>query len=338
MLSEDDLELLDALQVNPRASWTLIGQVLGIDPVTAARRWARLRESGMAWVSVTLGPHELDQLCVAVVEVQCEPGANAAIAATLARWDCAVTVQHVAGTHDLFVVLVASDFATMSGLSLVDLPAVRGVTRIRSHFVTRLFATGRWRLHALNKEQVRRLREAYPQRSGERARPFGPSDRALFRELSTDGRRTCAEVGERVGLSARTVQRRLTALMARRELAFRCDVARTLLGWPSSAVLWLNVPDARIEEAGRVLGRRPEVRTCAAVADERNLLLTIGLRHVADLHEHITGILQDAPYARIMDRNVVLRQEKLYGRILDRSGRAVDALPIDPWTAPASVC
>ncbi|WP_039937776.1 MULTISPECIES: Lrp/AsnC family transcriptional regulator [Streptomyces] len=332
MLSEIDLQLLDALQVNPRASWTLIGRVLEIDPVTAARRWARLRENGLAWVSVAFGPHEAGQLCVVVVEVECERGASAAVAAAMARWNSALTVQYTAGRQDLWALLVTADFPTMSQLLLVGLPELEGVARSRSYFVTRLFeATGRWRLHVLGPGQVRRLREAYPERSSEGARPFGATDRAMFRELSTDGRRTHAEVGETLGVSARTVQRRLNALMSRREVAFRCDVARGLVGWPSSAVIWLNVPEDRLDEAGRVLGRRSEVRTCLAIADERNLMLSIGLRQISDLHGHIVQILHDVPYARILDRNIVLRQEKLYGRILDATGRAVEAVPIDPW-------
>lgn len=334
MLSEEDLALLDALQVNPRASWALVGQVLEVDPVTAARRWARLHKEGMAWVSVTLGPHETGQLSLAVVEVQCERGMNAVVAAALARSVSVVSVEHVAGAYDLSAVIIAADFPALSELLLVGLPSLAGVARIRSYFVTRLFeATGRWRLHVLGQNQVRQLREAYPQVSADRARSLGTTDRALFRELSTDGRRSYAEVGDVLNVSGRTVQRRLTALMARRELAFRCDVARVLTGWPSSALLWLNVPDDRIDEAGRVLGRRPEVRTCAALADERNLLLTIGLRQVSDLHEHITRIRRDAPYARIIERNIVLRQEKLYGRILAPDSRALEAVPIDPWAS-----
>ncbi|GLZ30945.1 AsnC family transcriptional regulator [Lentzea sp. NBRC 105346] len=332
MLSETDLQLLDALQVNPRASWTLIGRVLEIDPVTAARRWARLQENGLAWVSVAFGPHEAGQLCVVVVEIECERGASTAVAAAIARWNSVLTVQYTAGRQDLWALLVTSDFATMSQLLLVGLPRLDGVARTRSYFVTRMFeATGRWRLHVLGRQQVHRLREAYPERSSERARPFGPTDRAMFRELSIDGRRTHAELGEVLGMSARTVQRRLTALMSRREVAFRCDVARSSVGWPSAAVIWLHVPEDRLDEAGRVLGRRPEVRTCAAIADERNLLLSIGLRQVSDLHRQIVQILHAVPYAKILDRSVVLRQEKLYGRILDTAGRAVEAVPIDPW-------
>ena len=42
-------------------------------------------------------------------------------------------------------------------------------------------------------------------------------------------------------------------------------------------------------------------------------------------------VLRDAPNARILGRNIVLRQEKLFGRILAPDGRSIEAIPIDPW-------
>ncbi|MER2225037.1 MAG: AsnC family protein, partial [Rhodococcus sp. (in: high G+C Gram-positive bacteria)] len=38
LLDEIDLRIIHAMQVQPRAPWALIGSVVGIDPVTAARR------------------------------------------------------------------------------------------------------------------------------------------------------------------------------------------------------------------------------------------------------------------------------------------------------------
>jgi hypothetical protein len=39
LLPEADLELIDALQINPRVTWAQLGDVLGVDPVTVTRRW-----------------------------------------------------------------------------------------------------------------------------------------------------------------------------------------------------------------------------------------------------------------------------------------------------------
>ena len=55
-VDEADVVLLDALHANPRVSFERLGPVLGISPVTAARRWQKLSESGAAWVSSVPGP------------------------------------------------------------------------------------------------------------------------------------------------------------------------------------------------------------------------------------------------------------------------------------------
>ncbi|MFC4468616.1 hypothetical protein ACFPH6_29490 [Streptomyces xiangluensis] len=75
---------MNALQIHPRASWTLVGDVLGVNPVTAARRWRRLKEAGLAWV--TAYPRLSDSRIVvsAVVEVDTEPGAAQDVARALA--------------------------------------------------------------------------------------------------------------------------------------------------------------------------------------------------------------------------------------------------------------
>lgn len=45
-VDETDVALLDAVHANPRASFELLGETLGITAVTAARQWRRLTESG----------------------------------------------------------------------------------------------------------------------------------------------------------------------------------------------------------------------------------------------------------------------------------------------------
>ncbi|MFI9029549.1 AsnC family protein [Streptomyces sp. NPDC053560] len=55
-LSEDDLALIHALQLRPRASWTELGRALGVDPVTVARRLNRHGQRGMAWGGLSPGP------------------------------------------------------------------------------------------------------------------------------------------------------------------------------------------------------------------------------------------------------------------------------------------
>ncbi|MER7498811.1 Lrp/AsnC family transcriptional regulator [Nonomuraea pusilla] len=331
LLEEGDLELIDALQINPRASWVDVGAAIGTDPVTAARRWRRLNAAGEAWTTVALGRRQMHAMSVAFLEIGCAAGAAVEVADALARQGHLITVQHVAADHDLFAIAVAASMPALADHLLTGLPRVPGVAKVRTHLATRVFeASCRWRLRVLPPGAARTL--ARPAGQAQPGRPMDGVDRLLFTALLRDGRASYAELADAAGVSERTAQRRLSRLLASGDLDFRCDLARPHAGWHSSAVLWLRVPDGLLEETGRALLGWPETRTCAALAGARNLLLTVGLHAVSDLHPLVVRLEERFPYATIVDRQVVLRQSKLYGRLLGPSGRCTGVVPIDPWS------
>ncbi|MFF4991473.1 Lrp/AsnC family transcriptional regulator [Streptosporangium saharense] len=330
LLSEADLGLIDALQINPRASWVEVGAATGTDPVTAARRWQRLTASGEAWTTVALGRRQMNAMNMAFLEIDCAAGAAVEVADALAAAGHLITVQHVAADHDLFVIAVAASMPALADYLLTGLPRVPGVTKVRVHLATRVFdASRRWRLRVLPPAVANAL--ARRPETAEPARLMDETDRRLFKALLADGRTGYAELAGIVGVSERTVQRRLSRLAATDDIDFRCDLARRHAGWHSSAVLWLRMPDGLLEETGRALLGWPETRTCAALAGARNMLLTVGLHGVGDLHPLVVRLEERFPHVNVTDRQIVLRQSKLYGRRLDPEGRCTGVVPIDPW-------
>src|SRR5262245_37291557 len=111
-LSELDLALVNALQIQPRASWTTLGEVLGVDPATVARRWARLEASGTAWI--TCLPMLGDQGRVAYVEIDTAPAAHGAVAAALRSDAQVLTVEHTTGPRDIIATVVAPTLGSLS--------------------------------------------------------------------------------------------------------------------------------------------------------------------------------------------------------------------------------
>src|SRR4051812_21841296 len=103
VLGEADLALVHALQIAPRAPWALVGRALGVNPVTAARRWARLVDDGLAWVTAYPGPLWAGQRCVAFVEVDCEPSRRLEVVGALVRDPRVVSLEHVSAGCDLFL-------------------------------------------------------------------------------------------------------------------------------------------------------------------------------------------------------------------------------------------
>jgi len=98
-VDELDMALLDAMHVSPRASFEQLGAVLGISPVTAARRWRRLAGTRRAWVSSAPGPRLA--MAAAIYEVECSPGRAIGVGRTLAALPQVASVYLTAGTFDV---------------------------------------------------------------------------------------------------------------------------------------------------------------------------------------------------------------------------------------------
>ncbi|EST38318.1 hypothetical protein N566_08050, partial [Streptomycetaceae bacterium MP113-05] len=141
-LNAHDEALIHALQMAPRASWSLLGEVLGADPVTVARRWERLHTTGRAWITAYPGLSLRKSLEVALVEVDCRAEQVEAVADALAREPQIVTVEHMAGGRDLLVTVFAPGLTGMSRLILERVSRLPGVVGTRAQLATNVFGDG----------------------------------------------------------------------------------------------------------------------------------------------------------------------------------------------------
>lgn len=333
LLSEDELALINALQLRPRASWTELGSALGVDPVTVARRWNRLAERGEAWVSYSPGPRLLDRVCIAFVEIDCGAGAAGPVTRALTGHPHMLTVERAAGTYDLLATVATADLAAMSRYTLDVLPTIAGVRAVRARIVTHMFTEGgQWRIAALAPGQRARLTTPPDTPAADdRAGATTPFDRALLAPLAYDGRASHQRLATALGVSSTTVKRRLDQLIRLGLLRFRCDFARPLGGWPVAVTFWARVPPADLPELGHALIRLPETRNCAAVSGTHNLVLQASLHSVADVLRFETQLAVSHPGLDITERVITLRHEKLLGHVLDPEGRSVEVVPPDIW-------
>jgi DNA-binding Lrp family transcriptional regulator len=337
-LSEDDLALIHALQLRPRASWTEFGRALGVHPVTAARHFSRLSARGEAWVGLSPGPRLSEQVCMAFIEIDCAVGSAATVVRTLSGHPHMLTIERAAAAHDLLATVATRDLSAMSHYTLETLPAVPGVSAVHPRIVTRLFTEGgRWRIATLAPDQRAHLTSdtgSVPTSRG--PREITPSDRAIIAHLVRDGRASYKSLAATLGSSESTVKRRIDQLIRLGLLRFRCDFARPLGGWPVAVTFWANVPPARLPDIGHSLIRLPEIRNCAAITGTQNLILQASLHSVADVLRFETHLAATHPALDITERVVTLRHDKLLGHLLDPHGRSLSVVPPDIWSDPAS--
>jgi DNA-binding Lrp family transcriptional regulator len=337
-VDELDLALVNAMQLRPRAPWSLLGQALGISPVTAARRWNRLSRAGIAWVTAYGLPHPEDRGCIAYLDLDCAPGHLRQTADELAEDPHVMTIEHLSQGCDLAVTAAFTDLAMVSRYTTERLGRLPGVSAVRVHLATGFYAEGiRWRLDSLDRAQRGELQE---DRSAGSSPPpaaraeIREEDRALLIRLGVDGRLGHAELAAATGLSPTTLRRRLDRLAACDAIRFRCEIAAPDAGRPVLATFRADLPPDRLHEVGLQLARLPEVRLCSSLTGPHNLVLSVWQRSLADVQRLETTLTQSFPDLRIAERRVSLRTVKRMGRILDAHGRAIRAVPMDIWRDP----
>ncbi|MFD5922930.1 Lrp/AsnC family transcriptional regulator [Kitasatospora sp. NPDC058201] len=338
---ELDLALVNAMQLRPRAPWSLLGQTLGISPVTAARRWRRLSEAGIAWVTAYGLPHPEDPGCVAYLDLDCAPDRLGQIADDLAEDPHVMSIDHLSQGCDLVVTAAFTDLAAVSRYTAERLGRLPGVNAVRTHLATGFYAEGiRWRLDSLDHAQRVELHDDHPAANGPppavRAE-VRREDRELLIRLGVDGRLDQAELAAATGLSPSTLRRRLDRLAASDAIRFRCEIAARDAGRPVMTTFRADLPPDRLDEVGPQLARLPEVRLCVSVTGAHNLVLSVWQRSLADVQRLEAALTRRFPDLRVADRRVSLRTVKRMGRILDADGRAVRAVPMDIWRDPVPV-
>lgn len=326
-LDELDYLLVTALQREPRAEWRRIGGELGIDPSTAARRWARLTEAGLAWLScypAWLPPGAL----IAFIELDCAPGRVHEVALELADDPHLFTIEHVTGGRDLLLTATFTGQAQLASYIGFRLGAVPGVTATRTHVASTLHAEGsRWRLDRLAFPAART--SPAPGFSGRGA--LTPDDLALIDVLARDVRQSAAALAERTGSSPTTVRRRLARLDREGLIAYRCEVSRPHSGWPVSVTFWGTAPADGTGSVAARITRLRETRMYVSLSGAHNVLLTVWLRDVGDLPAFESSLASRIPDLAITDRTLTLWNLKFAGQLLSPEGRRLRSVPLSMW-------
>ncbi|WP_224281727.1 Lrp/AsnC family transcriptional regulator [Streptomyces sp. LS1784] len=334
LVDELDLELAHALQLNPRASWTVLARALDIDPATVARRWERLESAGLAWTFCVPGPvTRTGMLRLMYVELECRPGSLDAAVDHLIAQPHVIYLHHMTGARTLLAAVAVADLPAASAYVRRELEAVPGV---RAHHAELLVTTygeaSRWRLGTLEPAQQQTLRTDGTA-PDEPVRPLDGTDEQLIRELTVDARLPYTELASRTGVSEPTARRRLGRLMADGRVRMRCEVAQSLSGWPVTVALWCRVPPPSLDSVARSVARLPEIRLSIGLTGPDNLLLIAWLRDTANLPELEAALATRFPELVPVRRAVCLRTFKHMGRLLDERGLAVGSAPVDIWQA-----
>lgn len=139
-------------------------------------------------------------------------------------------------------------------------------------------------------------------------------DRSLLRALQTNGRATINELAEKVGLSPSPVARRLRILEEAGVITgYAALIDEAALGYDFSVFVSVKldrqVDDtlARFESAVRSF---PEVIDCWLMTGNRDYLLRVATRDLADFEQFLTGRFTKIPGVASIESSIPLRRIK----------------------------
>jgi len=330
MISELDLEIVNALQINPRADWSRVADVLELSGPTVARRWSALAGQGLAWITPSPGPRYLSAGWSAFINLSSTPEHHGALIERLCAEPAFGTVSLVSGPHDLFVDCFASSHEELMSIitgSFADLP---GVTRREVVFVTQLYRQASdWRSGTLEPARARLMAKG----STPPPPAYSPDklDAALLEALARDGRAGWAELGSACGVSAQTARRRVERFLASGYITMRCDTAAAVQQNLREVSLALNVPATQVDDVGRYFAALPSCRLSAQVLGAQNLVVTFWVRDYLEVQAHERELAARAPGSTVISRQAVVRTYKRLGHVLDENGRSTGVVPLPLW-------
>jgi DNA-binding Lrp family transcriptional regulator len=315
VIDDLDRDLLHALAVDGRAPFARIGEVLGVSDRTVARRYARLRESGMLRLVGVVDPNRLGG-AQWVIRVHCQPGTAMEVAVALARREDTRWVHLLSGGTEITVSLQSWSAQERDELILQRLQRTAPVVSMTAHCVLHVFSggpTGFSGLRTLSDAQIDALRPN--RRRPEPAEPveLTDADRPLLEALARDGRAPYPVLAAATGVSESTVARRVEALRAADVLYLDVDVDAERLGYRMDARLWISVPPAQLAETGAAIAGHSEVVFCGATTGRTNLLVSVVCRDSADLYRYLTERIGALPQIREVETAPELRTVKRAG-------------------------
>lgn len=332
MLDETDLAIVNALEVQPRIEYAGLAAALGLSPVTVARRWEALVDSGQAWVTISPGPRHHEIGWSAFLSIEVDVGEQDRLADRLCAEPSFASVLLMSGENQFLVDCFAPSVEESMRLLTEVFPGLPGVIRRRIDPIMKIYRLGsQWRSGALEAPVRKALESESPMTS--RARIPDEADARLLEALAVDGRAGWQTIAERAGVSAQTAKRRITGLLDSGFMTFRCDTATMERSGLREVVVGWAVPSDSIDAVGAAVAADPLCRVSSQVLAGANFTATLWVHDYGQVQDHEAQVLRVAPRATVVERNAVLRAYKRMGQVLGDDGRRQSTVPVSWWRA-----
>lgn len=321
-LQPDDVRIIRALQIAPRASFAAIATALGLTEGAVNRRYRRLRADGVIRVAGVVNPGALGQSRW-LVRLRCRPGSGPAIADALAERDDVNWVALGAAGCEITCATQSRTREQREDLLGQRLPRTAAVVDVNAFAMLRQFLGGRGHYWSALEGTLSPEEEAA---LGSDGPPFTespvvareplqltPEDEKMLDALAADGRAGLVDLAAAAGLTPGRVSRRLDTLLRRRVVHIDVEIAAAALGYHARANLWLRVHPSAVKNAGRALAQEPGIAFVAAISGPWNIHAVAHCRDLDELFEFTTDRIGSLDGLQSMEVSPVLKHVKQAG-------------------------
>jgi DNA-binding Lrp family transcriptional regulator len=305
-----DRQILHGLAINARAPFRRLATVLGASEQTVARRYRRLSEAGVVHVLGVVAPDPADE--GTLVRIQVQPAAARDLAKALAKLPDVSYIGLVAAGAEIVCSVRARTRDARNALLLDQLPRTGRVLGITAYNLMHRFATpGRadWSGFAdpLDESQMAALA---PGRISGPRELLTDADESLLAALAQDGRASYAQLAARLERPEAQIARRVEALLSSGAVYLDVDIAAELLGFSTTAMLYLTVPPSQLHAVGLQLEAHAETTFVAAVTGPSNLVASTWFRSLDHLYQYLSGTLGGIPVIEAVETSIVFERVK----------------------------
>lgn len=333
-VDEIDRQIIHALQIAPRITWTALGEIVGRSPAATAQRWERLEAQGLAWLIAyeSLGT----RAAMAFATVTVDMAHRESTIEALCAHESVMALSEGARASQMHITITADRLETLVGSVLDAVTRIPGVHDVHARFVARLLAEGAsWRLDALDARQ-RKLAEKSAVRSApgtwrESAGPtFDDDKKALADALIHEPRANIAHLADVIGRHEATVRRQLTALLQSGAVTVRCEMSYDVSGWPIEQSWFLRVPGGGINALTAVAREYRGLRLVAMTIGDANIVITALSRTLEESAAFEARLVDSSTGVTVTESVLHLRTWKRMHRNMGKEGRSV-------WSGPGDV-
>lgn len=312
MIDELDLRLVHALQLDGRAPFSRLADVLGVSDQTVARRYRRLHaDFGMRVLA--LPEQELLGRTRWALRLRSTPEAAESLAKALARREDTAWISLMAGGTEVMCVTRSRSHDEHEALLLGRLPRTPSIVEIGAHSILHTFYGGAlgWftKREALTAQEADALRLPPPDLPEPGTVVLDAADEALFAALARDGRATYPELHRATGLSETAVKRRLEQLRGSGVLYTDVQLDTAWIGHDTRAVFWITAAPAELHSVGTALAAHRQTAFVAATTGSSNIVAVVICRDTAEMYRYLServgaleGVrhVETVPYLRLV--------------------------------------